>query len=310
VGDGPSLYLLAPADTETGQVDALLSLDGALGQGTCVDTSSVGVPLAFHLDAGGGELLLFRIEDDGDLPTLELRDAGRGRVWTAGLELPVARPGTLAAGLDGSLGEDLAVVARGFGAGERQPAVVAVDRDSGTERWRVPQEALEELAPGGDPGGGTTSVEVLGVGEGVVLLALARDAAPDVASFVALARDTGELLWPVDLGPRSLRDVALGGGRLLLAVAEEAAVTAYEIDLDTGAARPRASAAGGQRASVVAHGDRVVLTVDRSLVVASPEATDTVVGEAGFVDLYADADGVAILLRASDETFVARYAAG
>jgi hypothetical protein len=93
VGSGLHLYSLALTNPLTGQVDALQPLDEELEGLTCQDTALVGSPLAFHLAASDGQLLVLRVEEDGDEPELELRDPVAGQVWAAGLRLPTAPAG-------------------------------------------------------------------------------------------------------------------------------------------------------------------------------------------------------------------------
>jgi hypothetical protein len=93
VGSGSSLFSLALVNQLTGQVDALQAVDVGLAAGPCVDTATVGTPLAFHLDAGDGELLLLRTEEDGDEPAVELQGSGRWQrlVHRAGPSAPPPR---------------------------------------------------------------------------------------------------------------------------------------------------------------------------------------------------------------------------
>jgi hypothetical protein len=135
VGDGPAVYDVVLPNTRTGQTDALVPLVGPdLRVGTCVDTAVVGSPFAFLLDAGGGQLLLLRADEDGDSPDLQLRDADRGAVWDSRLTLPSGPPGTLAERLTATLGPDVVVAARRVGPQETDPApaLVIVDREDGT----------------------------------------------------------------------------------------------------------------------------------------------------------------------------------
>jgi hypothetical protein len=135
VGDGDTLYALALTNDLTGQVDALQPLDGSLAGLTCQDTATVATPLAFHLDAGDGQLLLLRIDEDGDDPDLELRDPVAGRVWPARFDAGLGPAGTVAARLTASLGEDLVVAARRSTPHDEGEIVTAVDRPSGQQRW-------------------------------------------------------------------------------------------------------------------------------------------------------------------------------
>lgn len=174
VGAAPAPYALELTNRATGQVDALAALTVTLegvDVGVCVDTAVVGTPLTFLLDAGAGELLLLRTAEDGGDVDVELRDPVRGRRWATRLDLPTAPAGLVAARTSAALGEALVVVghrstplptdaAAGTtsGAGDA-PAVLALARADGGERWRVGHEVLE--AAGAVTGG--VDVEVVGV---------------------------------------------------------------------------------------------------------------------------------------------------
>ncbi|MEY3020088.1 MAG: hypothetical protein RLZZ272_1072 [Actinomycetota bacterium] len=182
VGSAPAPYVLEVTNRATGQVDALAALDVTLegvSAGVCVDTAVVGTPLTFLLDAGAGELLLLRTAEDGTDVEVELRDPVRGRRWATGLELGRAPAGLVAARTTAMLGEALVVVGHrsvpvplgavggataGAVAGD-PPAIVALARSDGAERWRIGREALEgagALADVGGDGGGV-DIEVVAV---------------------------------------------------------------------------------------------------------------------------------------------------
>lgn len=201
VGGGDRLYSLAYINPLTGQVDALLPLDGDLEPGTCADTAVIGEPFAFHLDAGDGELLLFRIEEDADTPQLELRDAVAGRRWVADLTVPVGPPGILAERVTAILGEELIVATRRVIPGEDEPAVVAVSREGGVERWQVaPSQVVEDPA---EP----QWLTARGQGSGIAVVTVAAESDRDRAQLVAVDLEDGTVRWaaspgdgPVDLG--------------------------------------------------------------------------------------------------------------
>lgn len=190
VGSGGHLFSLALVNPLTGQVDALVPVDPALRTGTCIDTAVVGEPFAFHLDAGGGELLLFRVEEDAAFPEIELRGGGDGRRWITSLDVPVAPPGILAERISGGLGEDLVVTARRVIPGETEPAAVAVGRDDGQPRWETDPSALDAVireVP--------VWITVLAVDEDVVILGVSEEEARDVITPVALRSDDGVVSW-------------------------------------------------------------------------------------------------------------------
>lgn len=170
VGDGATLYALALTNVVTGQVDALQPLDAAedLRGLTCQDTATVGTPLAFLLDAGDGQLLLLRIDEDGDDPDLELRDPVAGRVWGARFDAGAAPAGTVAARLGARLGDDLVVSARRSVPDDEGDVVTAVQRTDGVERWTVTREVLPDGLEAE-----TVALEVLSVGGDQVLLTAA-----------------------------------------------------------------------------------------------------------------------------------------
>lgn len=149
VGDGPALYDVTVANDATGQVDAFVPLSTTeLEVGACVDTALVGSPFAFLLDAGDGQLLLFRADEEGEGPLLELRDAEAGVRWEARLTLPGGSPGRLAERLTARLGPEAVVAARRVGPQEETdtPALVAVSREDGAVRFELPGDTLAEAA--------------------------------------------------------------------------------------------------------------------------------------------------------------------
>jgi hypothetical protein len=199
VGSGSSLFSLALVNQLTGQVDALQAMDDAFAPGPCIDTATVGTPLAFHLDAGDGELLLLRTEEDGDEPAVELRDPLAGSVWSTELEIGTAPAGVLAERVTARLGAD--VVAAGWRTvpTHEGDAVGLLERDGGEVRWTAPAAPLREVALAGSQ---PLWVDVLAVGEDEVLVGLVPE--PDdpeqerstwTATVAALGLDDGELRW-------------------------------------------------------------------------------------------------------------------
>ena len=198
VGDGDTLYSLALTNRMTGQTDAIVPLDRSLEGGECHDTATVGTPLAFLLEAGDGELLLFRSDEDGDTPLVELRDADRRRVWSTPLQTPHIPPGVTGERLAAGMDDDTVVVARRFDADDEMPALSGFDRTSGEERWTTPLAALDEVAPTGD---GAVWVEVVAVDGDTALLAIARDDARDAAVLIAVDTADGAVRWVADATP-------------------------------------------------------------------------------------------------------------
>jgi hypothetical protein len=169
VGDGDALVSLARVNDLTGQVDAFATVDateaGALTEIGCVDTATVGTPLAFELDAADGQLLLFRAEEDGDDAELELRDPRDGRQWFHRVDVGVAPPGVTGERIDGRLGDRLAVLVRRTDPDEDVPLVTAVDRGDGTPRWELGREDLARVSVGAT----STDPDAVPTGVGAVL---------------------------------------------------------------------------------------------------------------------------------------------
>jgi hypothetical protein len=197
VGSGSSLFSLALVNPLTGQVDAFQAVDPGLAAGPCIDTATVGTPLAFHLDAGDGELLLLRTEEDGDEPAIELRDPVAGSVWSTELDVGTAPAGVLAERVTARLGVD--TVAAGWRTipSQEGDAVALLERDSGEVRWTSPMEPLRDVAQAGSQ---PMWVDVLAVGEREVLVSLVIEGRDDprstwTATVAALALDDGTLRW-------------------------------------------------------------------------------------------------------------------
>jgi hypothetical protein len=200
-GDGDTLYSLALTNPLTGQVDALLPLDGLLAGQTCVDTATVATPLAFHLGAGDGQLALYRADEDGDDPRLELRDPIAGQVWTAPIELGPAPPGVMGERLDAGLGEDLIVLGRRTAAVDDPdlPVLTAVDREDGEVVWTVRRDELPAEVAAAD----ATWVDVLAVADDVIV-ALSPDVGDGEAADGAEVPDDPDATAAARRGPGQL----------------------------------------------------------------------------------------------------------
>jgi hypothetical protein len=204
VGDGDALYSLALVNPLTGQVDGLQPVDRDLQPGTCVDTALVGSPLAFHLAAGGGQLALLRVGEDGGEPELELRDPVAGQVWVAPLELGQAPAGILGEWVAGAFGERDVLVGRRTRPGDEEPVVAAFARRTGDLRWELGRGDLGDLVADAGP----QPVEVLRADAEAALVLIGAvedpDGAADGASAGARAGDGARLL-ALDLADGSVR---------------------------------------------------------------------------------------------------------
>jgi outer membrane protein assembly factor BamB len=200
VGSGDAVYSLALVNPMTGQVDAVQPLDAGLTAGPCVDTATVGTPLAFHLDAGDGELLLLRTEEDGDEPAVELRDAATGSVWSTPLDVGVAPAGVLAERVTARLGEDTVVVGWRTMADDEGDAVAALDRATGEVRWTAPVTPFREAARAEER---PLWIDVLAVdGDGVLVSLVPEEGSglPSTATVALLDLVDGEARWTQDPG--------------------------------------------------------------------------------------------------------------
>ena len=279
VGDGDHLYSLALTNPLTGQVDALQPLDEDLTGLTCQDTALVGSPLAFHLAAGDGQLLVLRIDEDGDDPELELRDPVAGQVWSADLVLPTAPAGLAGARLTAGLGPEVIVAGTRTTPGEDAPVLTAVDRRDGAPRWTLDRTELVgagiELSEDGP-----TRTEVVAVGDGFALVVLRavdgaggadEEAEQDARSvgpqrLLAVATADGSIRWDVELEPTarivaaSTRDGAAqvvlfdpADGRTRLLVSSDEAVRVLEDSVrpaEVTAALEAAEGADGTRGGI------------------------------------------------------------
>ena len=295
VGSGERLYSLALINQLTGQVDALQPQDADLDPGTCVDTAVVGDPFAFYLDADGGELLLVRIEEDGDTPELELRDAFQGRRWFSDFEVPVAPPGVLAERITGALGEELIVAARRTVPGDVQPAVIGVERASGDHRWAVGADEVA-VAVAGDESDDPIWIEVVAVGDDVAVLAASGDQERERAVLIVLDVEDGSVVTVIEPDrPVEVVDAALVDGDLWLTwldgeAADQIAVERYAVADGTRIAGERMPGTYG------IFGEGLVAT----------EAAVLQAAEDGFVDVARVPEGVRVvdLVRVGEATSV------
>lgn len=234
VGDGDTLYALALTNPLTGQVDGLQPVDDQLAPGTCVDTAVVGSPLAFHVAAGGGQLALLRVGEDGGDPELELRDPVAGQVWTAPLELGQAPAGILGEWVTGSLGDREVVVGRRTRPDDPEPVLAAFARRTGVPRWELDRDDLAGLVAAGGP----QRVEVLTADAEVALVALGGEETPDGDAgsgghLVAVDLADGGVRWAQPLPAATQAETALLGDEgAWLAVADDDEVTVLSLDAD------------------------------------------------------------------------------
>lgn len=205
VGDGDALFGLALVNPLTGQVDALQPIATGTAEGaalaglTCQDTATVGTPLAFYLDAGGGELALLRADEDGEDAILELRDPLQGRVWAARLELSRAPAGIQGEWLTAGLGEEVVVTGYRTDPDDAEvPVLSGFDRSDGAPRWALTREDLSDAIFDDRP----DRVEVVAVGtELAVVTVQAEDVDADPDPDATEPATTGPVTL-VGIGPR------------------------------------------------------------------------------------------------------------
>ncbi|MEX0869499.1 MAG: PQQ-binding-like beta-propeller repeat protein, partial [Nitriliruptoraceae bacterium] len=265
VGSGDTVFALALTNVVSGQVDALRALPTTLTPLACVDTAVVGSPLAFHLDARDGELLLARIEEDAAEPMLELR-AAAGVVWEAPITVPMAPPGVLAERLSAFIGDDLVVVARRSAPGEASPALAAFDRLTGSERWTV-----DVAAVGIDD---TQRIDVRALDGGLVVLDVRADTdgrAP--ATLIALDASDGQLVWR-HVVEGDLQDVHVTGEGVVFAVSRDDALDIVTVDA-SGDMRTDVRVPGASTAVFRADGATWIAATDRGLLAADGTLTTT-----------------------------------
>jgi outer membrane protein assembly factor BamB len=285
VGDGDSLYSLALVNPLTGQVDGLQPVDGDLEPGTCVDTALVGSPLAFHVAAGGGELALLRVGEDGGEPELELRDPVAGQVWAAPLELGQAPAGILGAWVTGAFGDREVLVGRRTRPGDEEPVLTAFARRSGDQRWALDRSDLGAMVTDAGP----QPVEVLQIDAEVALVLLGAVEEPDGSGddgTAAVASDTGDgaHLIAVDLTDGTIRwaQPLPAGGRVQtaallpdaawVAVADDAGVTILYADADE--VRPVDGVAAGDTRLATLPDGRLLVASDAGIQLPAAPSND------------------------------------
>jgi hypothetical protein len=297
-GGGDSLYALAIVNELTDQVDALTALGPDLAEQDCTDTATVGVPLAFHLDAGDGHLLLFRVDDDGDGPHLELRGHD-GPLWDADVAVGSGPPGVLAERLTATLGEGLLVAARRSLPDEEAPALAAHELEAGEQRWTLGPADLEPHAPAGQE---ALVPRVVTVEDDVVVVALSRETdGPSATLLAGFDPEDGAHLWTSDLGAQGTPRLigALDEGLALLAIHDEL-LEAVVVDRRDGQHRA-VHATSGQQASAAVVGDDVLIGADRGVTRVAPEQEVEAVPLPGRVaDVAVHGDRAALLLRSED----------
>lgn len=310
VGSGATLYNLAVANELTGQVDAVLPLDGDLGGLTCVDTALINTPLAFHLAAGDGELLLFRVDEDGAEPELELRDPVAGSVWSTPVEVGIAQPGILGQRLTAAMDDDLAVMGRRTAPDDDPPAMTAVDRDTGSVAWTVDRQDLGALPVTELP----TRTDVVAVGDGLVVVVLTAEPADgeggsdasDPVHLAAFDAVDGAARWQVELDPGDeVRGVVVADGRAwatIRSVDGTIGVVGFGPDGEVVASSSVPGANGGVAAlpagGAIAVLDGGVVRTDATSDAASAIALDVVgrdvVAHGGGVTMLFETPGVAV----------------
>jgi outer membrane protein assembly factor BamB len=309
VGSGDAVYSLALVNPMTDQVDAVQPLDADLTASPCLDTATVGTPLAFHLDAGDGELLLLRTEEDGDEPALELRDAATGSIWSTPVDVGIAPAGVLAERVTARLGGDTLVVGWRTLDDHEGDAVAALDRATGEVRWTAPVTPLREAA-GAE--GRPLWIRVLAVAGDEVLVSLVPEDASGSASTATVALldlADGEVRWTQDAeGEPPVLAVPIAAGWATAAAGEGLEVT--ELDGATGELRGRSvGPAGGEPRGAQLPDGGLVVTAGALLVVdgdATREDGDarrihTVVSALRFTDIEVVEDRVHVLLTDEED---------
>jgi outer membrane protein assembly factor BamB len=312
VGSGSSLFSLALINPLTGQVDALQAVDPGLVAGPCIDTATVGTPLAFHLDAGDGELLLLRTEEDGDEPAIELRDPLAGSVWSTELEVGTAPAGVLGERVTARLGVDAVVAGWRTVPSQEGDAVALLERDSGEVRWTAPMEPLRDVAQAGSQ---PMWVDVLAVGEEEVLVALVLEGRDPrstwTATVVALALEDGTLRWhgmPGGGAPTAAFEGSNGwvvagvdGGRLAATTFdEEGELVAQQLATGVPDAVSPAGSVLEDGTVVIAAGPLLVLTDDAPAGNVDGLHAHGVAADVAFVDVVEAGGRVHVLARSPE----------
>lgn len=264
VGDGTP-FAVAQVNDETGQIDALAPVDEDLQPGACVDTATVGTPLAFHLDAADGRLLTLRMSDEAENPEIELRGPG-GPEWTTPVAVGAGPPGTVAARHDGAIGDELVVSARRAVSGERGPVVTGVERADGEVRFETSQATLAAEAPAGDR---PLWPEVVAVTEQAVVVSVSRedeDGERGPHRLVGLDPSSGEVAWSSSL---SLSEAPTAGrltdAGLLVAAPDGDSQQLARIDLGDGSEEVL-HVASGQRVRLALEAGSLWAAVDAGLI--------------------------------------------
>ena len=300
VGDG-GLFSLALANPLTGQVDAVSGLDDDLEPGRCVDTATVGTPLAFALDTSRGELLLFRVDEDGSDPEVERRGSTGVRIWTADLDAGLAPPGTLGERLTGALGAELAVVGRRSAATDdpELPVLTAFDRRTGTPRWTLGRE----LIPVHLQEQNAVWVEVLAVGRDASVLAMSpdEDGARGTTSLVAVAHaDPVGAVTPLEVPPGDIvRAEVVGDDEVVVLVRERAGWSLYRTG---GPQMPaeRIAAGDGDAGGIAVLDDGRIVVAAGAVTIVGPGSVDTYGLDLDAEDVVTHRGGVTLLLRAPE----------
>jgi hypothetical protein len=311
VGSGNSLFSLALVNPLTGQVDALQAVDAGLTGGTCVDTATVGTPLAFHLDAGDGELLLLRTEEDGDEPAIELRDAVRGSVWSTELAVGTAPAGVLAERVTGRLGEETVVAGWRTLPDQDGPAVAALDRVSGEVAWTVDAAALQDVASAGSR---PLWVDVLAVGGSEALVTLRPEIDGEEPSswpgtVAVFDLEDGSLHWLAEPGgaaptaafegPEGWVVAAAGSGRAVATTFDRSGELVAQHVAEGAIASPR----GGtweDGTVAVASGPLLLLDADVPAGAVGDRHSHGLAADVAFVDVLAVDDRVHVLARSEE----------
>jgi hypothetical protein len=311
VGSGSHLFSLALVNPLTGQVDALQPVDAGLAGGTCVDTATVGTPLAFHLDAAGGELLLLRTEEDGDEPAVELRDAVQGSVWSTELAVGTAPAGVLAERVTGRLGETKAVAGWRTLPDQDGPAVAGLDRATGEVAWTLDADALQDAASAGSR---PLWIDVLAVGDAEALVVLRPEIEGDEpstwpATVAVFDLDDGSLRWHAEPGgsaPTAAFEgsdgwvvAAAGSGRAVITTFDRSGELVTQ-HLTEGAVAPPRGGTWEDGTVVVASGPLLLLDVDVPAGAVGDRHSHGIAADVAFVDVLALDDRVHVLVR-SDE---------
>jgi outer membrane protein assembly factor BamB len=322
IGSGDTLYSVAAVNELTGQVDALVPLDEDLEAQTCVNTSLINSPLAFALDARGGELLLLRIEEDGGEPELELRDAVEGRVWGPRLDIGIAQPGIQGERLTGRLGPELAVTGRRTFAGEVEPVLTAVDRRTGAIVWTVDRDDLGDRLEGEIP----ETVEVWAVGLDAIVVGLSPDADPEddrqqrlaatvPPRLVAFRTSDGTVLWEETLAAgdevRHIATDPTDERRIWVTIADEDGVRFANREHDDGAGdgegelTTMTGTTGDDGSITVLDDGRAVAVTADSLSIIDVATIDAFAGDLIARDAVAHHGGLTVLFEGPDVGAVA-----